>query len=217
MVSLANVKIDLRITTTDATRDTLISRWIPFVYADIIEECNNYFRATDYDLTDDAIYFDVTGSVYKIFLDAGGFTAMGWPTGGTLIVTGSRLNDGLFTIAAQADTYITTTEPIVDELQTTDAYDVTVALCNFPKQIEEIASEMIGYKLANSASTGIVSQSLGNYSETKQLTRGGYPDEILNRLRPWKNHRTGRGTIQLHINENRTYFSEEVSGYEGGE
>jgi hypothetical protein len=204
MVSLANVKAFLRISDTDATRDALISLLIPIVYADIIEECNNKFIADDYDISSDAIYFDVTGSTYKILLDAGGFTAMAYPTGGNIIVSGSRLNDGIFTIAAQADTYLTTTEAIVDELQTTETYPVRVDLCAFPKPLELIASRMIGYQLSNSNSPGLVSMSLGNYSETRKINAGGYPDEILASLHNWKNHKLGRGTIRWHINENRT-------------
>jgi len=216
MVSLANVKAFLRITDTDATRDTLISLLIPIVYADIIEECNNFFRVPDYEIISDDIYFDVTGSTYKIFLDAGGFTALGWPTGGTLIVSSSRQNNGLFTIAAQADTYITTTEPIIDELQTTDGYDVRIDLVSFPKPLELIASRMIGYHLANSDSAGVESMKLGNYSETRKISAGGYPDEILRSLKNWKNMRTGRGTIQWHINENRTYWPVAAESSEGG-
>jgi len=218
MVSLANVKTFLRITDTDVTRDALISLLIPIVYADMVEECNNLFRAPDYDISSDAIYFDVTGLTYKILLDAGGFTAMAYPIGGNIIVSGSRLNDGIFTIAAQADTYLTVTEPIVDELQSTAGYTVRVDLCNFPKPFDLIASRMIGYQLAMSNSAGITSMSLGNYSESRAVSavsRGGYPDELLNSLRPWKNHRTGRGTIQWHMNENRIYWPHAPSGYEG--
>jgi len=218
MVSLANVKAFLRISDTDATRDALISLLIPIVYADIVEECNNKFIAPDYDFTSDAIYFDVTGVTYKILIAAGGFTAMGYPTGGNIIVSGSRLNDGIFTIAAQADTYLTTTEPIVDELQTTPGYSVRVDLCNFPKPLELIASRMIGYQLSNSNSAGLASMSLGNYSESRAaggVTRGGYPDELLNSLRHWKNHRVGRGTIQWHMNENRVTWPASPTSYEG--
>ncbi len=220
MVSLANVKAFLRISDTDATRDALISLLIPVVYADIVEECNNKFIAADYDFTSDDIYFDVTGSTYKILIDAGGFTAMGYPTGGNIIVSGSRLNDGIFTISAQADTYLTTTEAIVDELQTSTGYSVRIDLCNFPKPLEFIASRMIGYQLAMSNSAGITSTSIGNYSETRSgsfISKGGYPDELLNSLRPWKMHRIGRGTIQWHINENRTYFPTAATSAEGEE
>ena len=218
MVTLANVKAFLRITDTDATRDALISLLIPIVHADIVEECNNKFIAPDYDFTSDGIYFDGTGPTYKILMDAGGFTAMGYPTGGNIIVSGSRLNDGIFTIAGQADTYLQTTEPIVDELQSTFGYSVRVDLCNFPKPLELIASRMIGYQLAMSNSAGITSMSLGNYSESRAVTaisRGGYPDELLNSLRPWKNHRVGRGTIQWHMNENRTYWPVAPTSAEG--
>jgi hypothetical protein len=217
MVSLANVKAFLRITDTDATRDALISLLIPIVYADIVEECNNKFVATDYDFTSDDIYFDVTGSTYKILIDAGGFTAMGYPTGGNIIVSGSRLNDGIFTIASQADTYLATTEAIVDELQTTDGYSVRIDLCNFPKPLELIASRMIGYQLSNSNSAGLTSMSLGNYSEARSAgtTNSGYPDEIIKSLSKWKNHRVGRGTIQWHMNENRTYWPVAPTSAEG--
>jgi len=216
MVSLANVKAFLRITDTDATRDALISLLIPIVYADIIAECNNYFRVKDYDIISDEIYFDVTETTYTIRLDAGGFTAMAYPIGGSIMVSGSRLNDGLYTVSAVADTYLTVTEPVVDELQSTDGYNVRVDLASFPKPIELIASRMIGYQLANSSSSGITSMSLGNYSETRKISAGGYPDELLASLKPWKMHRLGRGTIQWHINENRTYFPIGPTSAEGG-
>jgi hypothetical protein len=206
MVSLANVKAYLRITDTDATRDALISLLIPVVYQDIIAECNNLFKVPGAEISSDDIYFDASPA-YKILLDAGGFAAMAWPTTGSIVVTGSKLNDGLYTISVQADTYITTTEPILDEIQPTTHYPVSVSLVAFPKPIELIASRMIGYQLANSASAGVVSMSLGNYSETRKATTGGYPDEILNSLRPWKNMTTGRGTIRWHINENRTFIT----------
>lgn len=208
MVSLANVKAYLRISDTDATRDALISMLIPVVYADIIDECNNYFLVPDAEIASEDIYFDASPA-YKILLDAGGFTAMAWPTGGSLVVSGSKLNDGLYTISSQANTYIATTEAIVDEVQPTTHYEVTVALALFPKQIELIASRMIGYQLANSASAGITSMSLGNYSETRKIAQGGYPDEILNALRPWRNMRVGRGTVRWHINENRVLMAPE--------
>jgi len=219
MVTLNAVKDLLRITDADTTRDAFISRMIPIVYAEIVEECNNKFIAPDYDFTSDDIYFDVTGTTYKILIAAGGFTAMGYPAGGNIIVSGSRLNDGIFTIAAQADTYLTTTEAIVDELQTTDKYSVRVDLCNFPKPLELIASRMIGYQLSNSNSAGLTSMSLGNYSESRSAgtTNSGYPDEIIKSLSKWKMHRVGRGTIQWHMNENRTYFPNGISGYEGSQ
>lgn len=204
MVSLANVKAYLRIADTDATRDALISLLIPIVYADIIEECNNKFIATDYDFTSDAIYFDVTGSTYKILIDAGGFTAMAYPTGGNIIVSGSRLNDGIFTIAAQADTYLTTTEPIVDELQTTDGYSVRIDLCNFPKPLELIASMMIGEQLNNPSGAMVTSERIGSYSVGFGASGFAYSDRVMARMRNYKNMRVGRGTAQLHINENRT-------------
>ena len=218
MVSLANVKAFLRISDTDATRDALISLLIPIVYAEMVEECNNKFTAPDYDFTSNAIYFDAAPA-YKMIIDAGGFTAMGYPNSGNVIVSGSRLNDGIFTIAGQADTYLQTTDAIVDELQTTDGYDVRIDLCNFPKPLELIASRMIGYQLSNANSAGITSMSLGNYSETRggsSISRGGYPDELLNSLKPWKMHRVGRGTVQWHINENRTYWPVQPESSEGG-
>jgi hypothetical protein len=218
MVSLNAVKDILRISDTDIQRDALISRLIPIVYAEIVEECNNLFRSPEYDFTSSAIYFDATGSTYKITLAAGGFTAMGYPDSGNVIVSGSRLNDGIYTISAQADTYLQTTEALVDELQTSAGYEVRVDLCAFPKPLELIAARMIGYQLSNANSAGITSMSLGNYSETRTAgtTNSGYPDEIIKSLSKYKNHRVGRGTIQWHINENRTYWPVQPESSEGG-
>jgi hypothetical protein len=218
MVSLATVKQLLRMSGTDFDRDSFISSMIPIVYADIIEEVNDTFPVEDYSIEDDDIYFDSTAGVYTINLAAGGFTALNFPNTGTLLITGSRLNDGLYTIASQTNTKITVTESVNSETQPTIHYPITLQLVNFPKPFELIASRMIGYQLSNSNSAGIVSMSLGNYSESRTAgtTNSGYPDEIIKSLSKWKKMRTGRGTIQWHINENRTYFPKNVSGYEGG-
>jgi Phage gp6-like head-tail connector protein len=218
MVTLAEVKAFLRISDTDATRDALISMLIPIVYQDMVDECNYAFKVDDYDLTDDAIYFDVTGTTYTINLAAGGFTAMKWPTGGTLVVSGSRLNDGIYTIASQSDTAITLTEPVVDETQPTDAYSVTLSLVNYPKQFELIASMMIGEQLDNPSGAEIISQKIGNYSETRaqkqSSTASGYSNRVMGMLAKFKRVRVGKGSIVEHANENRTYFPIEPSASE---
>lgn len=219
MVTLAEVKAFLRITDTDATRDALISALIPIVYQEMVDECNYLFKVEGYELTDDAIYFDVTGSTYTINLAAGGFAAMNWPTGGDLIVSGSRLNNGIYTIASQSDTAITTTEPIVDELQPSTAYDVTLSLASFPKQFELIASMMIGEQLDNPSGGDLISQSIGNYSETRaqkqSSTSFGYSNRVAGMLSKFKRVRVGYGSIVWHVNENRRYFPRDITALEG--
>lgn len=218
MVTLAEVKAFLRITDTDATRDALISALIPIVYQEMVDECNYSFKVKDYEITDDDIYFDVTGSTYTINLAAGGFAALNLPTGGTIQVSGSRLNDGLFTIASQSDTAITTTEPIIDEVQPTDHYNVTVYLVNFPKQFELIAAMMIGEQLDNPSGGDLISQSIGNYSETRAQkqasTSFGYSNRVAGMLSKFKRVRVGYGSIVEHANENRTYFPVDATASE---
>lgn len=211
MVSLNTVKQLLRISDIDSTRDAFIEYMIPIVYADIIDECNDTFPVDDYEITDDDIYF----SASTINLAAGGFAAMNFPNGGTLAISGSRLNDGLYTIVSQTDTAIIVSQSVESETQPASHYPVTLKLVSFPKPFELIASRMIGYQLANSNSAGITSMSLGNYSESKSAQSGSYPDEIMKMLSKYKKMKTGKGSIIWHINENRRYFPNDPTGYEG--
>jgi len=209
MISYTTAKILLRISSTDY--DTLIPYLLPIVYNDIITLTNNKFLAAEYELTDDAFYFDNTAAVNKIFLAAGGISVIGFPVGGNLVVADSRLNDGVYTIAAVADTYIQVSETLADEVQTTEGYEVTISLARFPKQTDMVAARMIGYLIQHSASSGLTNMSQGGYSETLGRMEYGYPAEITDQLRQYKCISTGRGTIHYHVNENRKVFSEVIS------
>lgn len=210
MVSLATVKTLLKKTNT--SDDAFILAMIPIVYSTMIDYCNNLFSSSDFVIESDEIYFD-NGATNTINLAAGGFAAVGFPTGKNLIISGSRLNDGIVTLSSQTDAALTVSETMADETQTTAGYSVKVALANFPQALEFIAARMIGYQLTNAGSAGITSQSIGSYSESRASgsVGSGYPNEILAMLGPYKNMRTGRGTIQWHVNENRRYFPQEPS------
>lgn len=212
MVNLATVKTILNISST--SRDNFIQAMIPITYAEIMEYCNNSFSSPDFVIESDEIYFDHT-TTEQIKLDAGGFAAIGFPSSANLIVSGSRLNDGIYTLSSQTDYILTVSEQVNDETQTTAGYDIKISLAQFPRQFDLIASRMIGYQMNNAASAGITSQSIGNYSESRAAGSvvNGYPNEILAMLTPWKNIRTGKGTLQWHVNENRRYFAQDPNEY----
>jgi hypothetical protein len=198
MLGLERAKSFLKI--TDTTSDALISMLIPIAYQDIINETNNPFTENSSVVESKDFYFTAPD---LITIAAGGFTAAKVLAGDLISVSGSRRNDGLYTVASISDSQI----HLVDQTITSEAAGneaVTVAVAIIPAPVDLVAARMIGYQLTNIASAGVQSMSLGNYSETRKTTAGGYPDELLNSLRPWKYMTTGRGTVHWHINENRT-------------
>jgi hypothetical protein len=214
MLSLATAKTLLRLTSTDANRDALIALLLPIVYEDIVGETNNFFRAPGFTLESDLLYFDQAGTVYTLNLVAGGFAAMGWVVGGNLVVSGSRLNDGFYTIQSISDQSMQVVEAMVDEIQPAPGIPIKVGLSVFPKPIDMIAARMIGYLLNNMMSTGIVGEHIGDYSYTRARADkdAGYPGDLLKALQPWKFHTLGKGTVHWHVNENRTWMRFGPSG-----
>lgn len=214
MLSVATTKTLLRLTSTDTVRDALMALLIPIVYEDIVGETNNFFRARGFTLESDLAYFDQAGTVYTVNLVAGGFSAMGWPVGGNLVVSGARLNDGFYTIQSIADQSVRVVEAMVDEPQASPGIPIKLGLAVFPKPIDLIAARMVGYLLNNMMSSGIVSEHIGDYSYQRARADkdAGYPGDLLKALSLWKFHTLGKGTVHWHVNENRTWMRFGPSG-----
>jgi hypothetical protein len=208
VLSVATAKTLLRLTSTDTVRDALIALLIPIAYEDVVGECNNYFRAPGFTMEDDALYFDQSGTVYTLNLVKGGFVAMGWPVGGNLVVSGSRLNDGFYTIQSVTDQSVRVVEAMVDETQPSPGIPIKVGLAVFPKPVDMIVARMVGYLLNNMLGAGLVGETIGDYSYTRARADkdAGYPGDLLKALSPWKFHTVGRGTVHWHVNENRTWM-----------
>jgi hypothetical protein len=94
MLGLERAKSFLKI--TDTTSDALISMLIPIAYQDIINETNNPFTETSSVVESKDFYFTAPD---LITIAAGGFTAAKVLAGDLISVSGSRRNDGIYTVA----------------------------------------------------------------------------------------------------------------------
>jgi hypothetical protein len=202
VITLAAYKTLNGITSTDATRDARISALIPEVEAYIVEYCNNAFTNPDIEVSGTMTTTAAAGPVYTLGLAAGGFTASGMVSGDDIAFTGSKRNDGRFTISSVADTALTVAEAVTTE---SASFDGVVKLVQYPNGLKLVASRMISYQLDHMADAGMQSENIGKYSYSRQASTNadGYPDEILKALNKWRYARVGVGIKREHYNDNR--------------
>lgn len=141
-------------------------------------------------------------STYTIDLAAGGFTASGIVAGDLVELTGSKRNDGRFTVSSVADTALTVAEAVTSE---TTSFAGHVKLVQYPSGLKLIASRMISYQMEHMADAGMQSESIGKYSYSRQASSNaaGYPDEILKALNKWRNVSIPRGVRREQYNDQR--------------
>jgi hypothetical protein len=202
VITLAEYKTLNGITSTDATRDARITALIPEVEAYIVEYCNNAFTNPDVEVSGTMTTTAAAGPVYTLDLAAGGFTASGMVSGDDIAFTGSKRNDGRFTVSSVADTALTVVEAVTTE---GTSFDGVVKLVQYPNGLKLIASRMISYQLDHMADAGMQSENIGKYSYSKQASTNadGYPDEILKALNKWRNVRVLKGLRREHYNDRR--------------
>lgn len=202
VITLAEYKTFNGITSTDATRDARISALIPEIEAYIVEYCNNAFTNPDVEVSGLMTTTAAAGPVYTLDLAAGGFTASGIVSGDIVAFSGSRRNDGRFTVSSVADTALTVAEAVTSETATFPGY---VKLVQYPNGLKFIASRMIAYQMEHMADAGMQSESIGKYSYSRQASTNaaGYPDEILKALDKWRNVSIPKGIRRDQYNDRR--------------
>ena len=92
---------------------------------------------------------------------------------------------------------------------------------DWPSGVTLIAAKMVGYRLTDSQSIGMKSESQGGYSYTKESTsKGGYPDSIIGGLAKYRRvstifsskiqqYRDRRGMSVKTIAEGESYSGQE--------
>lgn len=174
ITDLSTVKTFLGI--TDSSKDSIINLLLPSVQEEIIQSVKNYFK-TDVNYTSNTFSFVALNSTINDSLSK--FVENNI-LAGTYLVENSLLNDGIITITTSTIGIVQTSESLLNE---SAGNTVSITRLNFPKDIQLLASKMIGFTLANTYN--VKSETLSKYSieyfaSDKMLS--GYPSSIMSVL-----------------------------------
>jgi hypothetical protein len=142
---------------------------------------NNNFQRTSY--RRDA---DIIGGLFLVEA----LTPFG--EGDTVQISGSRFNDGLYTVAEASDSTFTVVEDVTDE------ENVLVTKVVYPADVKMGAVNLLKWELNNREKVGVSSETISRHSVTYFDMNGdnsvmGYPRALLGFLRPYKKARFGQG------------------------
>ena len=183
LMTLAEVKTLLSLTSTDSVRDALITTLIPLVQNRIVNYCNNSFILPDVQLEADTIAFTNTAPALITDSDSGFVTAL-FTNLCDVKVQGSASNDGIYNVATVAAGTLTLT---TGEVLITEAASLVITLTRvrWPKELKLDAAQLVNYYLTTQGKM-VVSESLpGGYSVTFKDDKGVM--SMFNRYRkPYK-------------------------------
>lgn len=100
--------------------------------------------------------------------------------GDTVLVTGTRRNNGFYSVAAVSATALTVSEDLADESAPSYLF-----FCNVPASFTQLVGRLIWYDIyARTTGAGLKSERVGTYSFTRQDadTALGYPSDITGGL-----------------------------------
>lgn len=187
IITKAKVKTLLQI--TNDTYDELINELIPIVQDFIVDYCNNTFKDPNIQINASTISFADTDP--DTILDSlSGFVTAKFDADMEIVVSGSKHNNGMLTIASVAAGTITlvSTDSLVTEAADND---ITIMKVEWPKGIWGVTARMIGFDIARTKEfmkLGISSESYGDYARSYAIMGegSGYPSNILGGLNPYK-------------------------------
>lgn len=169
---------------SDSTKDTLIDALIPIVQDEIVEYCGNHFEKTivmvngqNYD-AGETVSFDSTA---KTINDSE--NDMPFISGHDVYVSGSRYNDGHYSIVTASTGTLIVSESLIDEAE---GANVTIKLVIWPKALKMIVADMIQYKI-NGKDAGVTSETVsGAMGLSFSQEIGSYPQSLLNGLNKFR-------------------------------
>jgi hypothetical protein len=178
IATLAEVKTLLQI--TDTTKDALITALQPIIQSEILEECRSNFETTAYK-SDGSAYeggetISFVSSTKTIADSAGGLPFL---AGQNVYISGSKFNDGHYTVVTASAISFTVNEVIFDEAI---GSGITIKLVKFPTALKAIYSDYIGVKITK-REIGVTSESVpGGFSKSYSNDGGSMPEGIKKRL-----------------------------------
>ena len=203
LITLAQWKTLLGVTSTDATRDARITALLPYLEDDIVTYCNNDFLNTDVAFSGNFVLTVPGGTTYTLTCALGGISDTSLAIGDNILLEGTIRNDGRYTIATVSDTVITVTEAITAE----SAIDAEVTLIAWPVGLKLYAARMISYQVDHMADAGITGEVIKSYSYTRrqygEMADPGYPQELTRGLDRWRLLKTGHAQVRTHYSDKR--------------
>lgn len=166
----------------DSSHDTLLTVLMPLVQDDILSYLKNYFMDSDYYITVNTLGF----SASSITDSGSGFVTAGLVTG-SVVVEGSKYNDGFYTVTNVAAGTLTISETLITEVADTTRY-VNITRVVFPKGLKAIFADLLRFRIENNSLTyGMKKETLPDgYSIEYDTTMTGYPKNIVSGLDKWK-------------------------------
>ena len=188
MIEVGEVKMFLNY--ADATYDTRIRQWIPYVRDRVMKICNNEFVNDDIESYASDYVFSTANTIYSVDAD---FTEEGFAAGDWFRVRGTVKNDGVYKISTVTSTTITITDDFEIVHEDPDAMGLTetvyITYARFPTAMKPTVANMIRYDMTERANrSGMASEHIGNYSVSyfRAASMGfDYPDDIIGGLDPW--------------------------------
>jgi hypothetical protein len=177
IATLTEVKTILGITTTD--KDVHFTGLMPVVQDDIIQYLNNYF------LID--VYYDsrtISFSASSILDSANGFISNGL-INGNVYVSGTRYNNGLYTVSNVTAGTLTVGETLITE----SAGDkVRITVVQFPQSLKKAFADMLSWSVNQTQDIyGIKTETLPDgYKIEYDTTLVGYPKSVVSQLNRWR-------------------------------
>lgn len=185
LMTTAEVKSILGI--SDATYDTQIAFFIPYVARDITSYLDNYFQ--------DGYVYRESGSAFAMATDTSTgdyitdddeeFLAKGFLAGQDIALEGGYANTGIYTIATATAGQLTLDDKGVliaqDQGSTIDDNDIgyiRVSRIKWPPEIKLPAAKMVWYLIDQSKVSDVQSESLDDYSVT-YAGANAYPTRVI--------------------------------------
>lgn len=192
LMTTAEVKSILRI--TDATYDTDIGTFLPYVENDIIDYLKNAFQdGYVYRESGTALEFvpDTSTGDYITDEDAE-FVEKGFTDGMDIVIEGGYANVGLYHISSASAGQLTLTEKgelVAQDLNDTkdDHYtgSVRISRVHWPDAIKLPAAKMVWWLIQNAQTNDVQSESLDDYSIT-YAGSNAYPSRVIRMLDKWR-------------------------------
>lgn len=197
LVTLAEVKAFISKLNSDAYT-TAINLYIPIIENKIASICNNHFVNPPVKSYVGSLYitssYGYTASDGFVFAAAGrtitradaDFLEAGFAAVDDIFIEGTYRNNGHFALQAAAETVLTVNSlyTIRDESQNTVQ---KIYVVYWPIELKPIAAQMIAHKILHiNDDTGMKSESIGDYSYTRDEVQGEFPQGILKDLARYK-------------------------------
>jgi hypothetical protein len=177
ITTLDTVKTLLKLSNT--TNDALIETLIPIIQDDILSFLKNKF------LTEIEIQKNTISFVGNTIIDSGNGFLDACFLVGDIVVQGSKMNDGFYTVIEATAGTLTLSEVLMTE---TADNTIKINQVRFPPALSLVVANMIGYAINNKH--GVKSETFSRYSvaysnDTQSLING-YPDSITRPLLKWR-------------------------------